>query len=512
MNRLKGALHTYLVYMAMALCCLLSYTLEARDIGLFYNPEYLDIIDGDLFAEASNIKATLEYLGHNVITFQELKDIEHLNIDVLIIPELEKLSLLDTEFSTQISFLDTYIENGGGLILMGVVAAETANNDNAIDLMNNLLGAQIAGGEPVLTGTCTKSSILLPGDFSNAPDVIENNNAIVYLQNGFVEGMKIIYHNTEVLSDVAVAQFPLGEGSIVYFGWGWWNAVPVGSQDGGWLALLEETIEELSCSQPQISFDELYTFNIGEDKQFVLSPDEFLNNVKSCTAVDIQLSKTLFDCEDLNKVQTVYIDIVDESGWKESVEVAIELIDPNNYCDLFEVFSVTGSVESALGVPIRNVRLSLQLDGEVVESAVSDTNGLFLLERIVFGNYTAQFGRDIKTSAAISAKDLRMLNRHILGIEIFTSPYQYIAADLNGDGILNVMDEVLLRRILLHDLQGDEVFAPVVQFVSKSYLFTPNTNPLIQHWDTLQGAKVDVNNHNLQVILVKLGDVDLSFK
>ena len=185
MNQQKGTLYKYLVYMATVLCCLVSSNLEARNVGLFYNSEYLDIIDGDLFAEASNLLATLEYLGHNVVTFQQLNDIEHLEIDLVIIPELEKLSLLNNSGESQISYLQSYIENGGGVIIMGVVSGEESESNNAIDLMNVVLNAQISGGEPVLSGTCTKSINLLPGEYTESPDVIDNNNATVYLQNGF---------------------------------------------------------------------------------------------------------------------------------------------------------------------------------------------------------------------------------------------------------------------------------------------------------------------------------------
>jgi hypothetical protein len=56
------------------------------------------------------------------------------------------------------------------------------------------------------------------------------------------------------------------------------------------------------------------------------------------------------------------------------------------------------------------------------------------------------------------------------------------------------------------------MFAPIMQFVSKTYLFRPNVNPLLQNWDTIQGASIDLDNHTLEVIAVKLGDIDFSFK
>lgn len=512
MNRQRGALNSYVASVAIALCCLLVSSLEARNVGLFYNETYLDIIDGDLFAEASNLNATLEYLGHNVITFQELSEIQNLEIDLIIIPELEKLSLLNSPGDNQVSYIQSYIESGGGLILMGVVASEEVNQNNAIDLMNYMLGSNITGGEPVLFGTCTKSTILLPGEYTTLPDVIDNNNAIIYLQNGFTEGVKVIYHNTEKLSDVAVAQFPLGKGSMVYFGWGWWNAFPVGSQDGGWLALLDETIETLACSSVTTNFESKYVFSLDDTQSFVLSPDEFSGNVQSCTAVDIQLSKTKFGCDDLGKLQSITVELMNDDGWNESVAIDIEIVDPENYCGVpSQEFTIIGEVQNAEGSPVKDVVLFLRSEA-YLEKVVSDEYGQMQSTVSSLETYTAHLDKDLITEAAISARDLRLLSRHLLGIEKFTSPYQYIAADMNGDGFLDVKDQVLMKKALLFELDENEILAPNVQFVAKAYLFRPNVSPLHQNWDTIQGSIIDTDNRVLDVIIIKLGDIDSSIQ
>lgn len=510
MNWIQRAIQTYLVYMTMAFCCLMVSSLQARNVGLFYNAEYLDILDGDLFAEASNLKSTLEYLGHNVVPFQELSDIGNLEVDLLIVPELEKLSLLSGPVANQISFLQSYIENGGGLVLMGVVSSEVEENNNAINVMNEMLNAQIKIGEPVLVGTCTKSTNLLPGEYAESPNTIDNNNAIVYLTNGFVEGVKIIYYNSEKPADVAVAQFPLGKGSIVYFGWGWWNAFPVGAQDGGWLALLDETIELLSCSQIEASFEDEYIFSLEDTKSFMLSESILAADVKSCTAVEMRFSKTKFDCSDIGKVQTIQVDLVNENGTELTLNFQIEIIDPNNYCGFVnQEFSISSRVQNPARLPVKDVVLSLD-SGDFVQEVVSDENGQFTSSVSAQETYTVLFEKDVSLEEQVSSRDLRMLSRHLLGIEVFTSPYQYIAADINGDGVLNVFDEILLKRILLFNLIGDEILAPNVQFVSKSYLFKPRVSPLHQNWDSIQGSVIDINHHDLDIILIKLGDIDSS--
>lgn len=51
--------------------------------------------------------------------------------------------------------------------------------------------------------------------------------------------------------------------------------------------------------------------------------------------------------------------------------------------------------------------------------------------------------------AGVSTFDLVLIQKHILGIQTFTSPFQYVAADINGDGKINTIDLVILRKLIL---------------------------------------------------------------
>jgi len=45
--------------------------------------------------------------------------------------------------------------------------------------------------------------------------------------------------------------------------------------------------------------------------------------------------------------------------------------------------------------------------------------------------------------------DLDLIQRHILGLEVFTDARQYIAADINGNGVISGADLVQLRRLII---------------------------------------------------------------
>src|SRR5690625_7331955 len=53
-------------------------------------------------------------------------------------------------------------------------------------------------------------------------------------------------------------------------------------------------------------------------------------------------------------------------------------------------------------------------------------------------------------SEGITTRDLILIQRHILGKETLDSPYQRIAADVNGDGSINAFDLLELRQLVLN--------------------------------------------------------------
>jgi len=406
------------------------------------------------------------------------------------------------------SSLELYINNGGGVIVMGVVASSSSNNKNALELINTLCDTKLEAGNAVLEGTCAKNINLLPGEFSNAPLFINNNNAVVYLERGLSEGTKIIYSSTDNPGSVAVAQIPKGKGSVMYFGWGWWNAVPIGSQDGGWLDLLNESIEELACESPTAQIESQYSFVLDAEGMFKLEAAYFQNSIEACTDIDLQLSRNLFTCEDIGEIQELEIEVKDELGRKLLVQTKINILDPESFCRMQESIFFFGRVSNPKGVALENVLL--KLDAETPQYLVSDDLGQLKASIPLEVEYTAQFTKEDAMARAVSTFDLVLLKRHVLGIDLFTNPYQYIAGDLNGDKKLNVMDMVLMEKLISHQ-DIEEAIIPNWQFIDSKYVFRDLKNPLLESWSKIQGSSVNLINNQLDIIAIKSGDVDFSY-
>lgn len=105
----------------------------------------------------------------------------------------------------------------------------------------------------------------------------------------------------------------------------------------------------------------------------------------------------------------------------------------------------------------------------------------------------------------VTTLDLVVTQRHILGLESFTSPLQYLAADVNADKKVTAADLVQMRKIILG---VDEYYKS-----NNSWIFLDEssvkaaTNP----WGIKQSILVPIgykNITNLNFRALKIGDVD----
>lgn len=107
-------------------------------------------------------------------------------------------------------------------------------------------------------------------------------------------------------------------------------------------------------------------------------------------------------------------------------------------------------------------------------------------EQYYLGN-CAQIGQNLPTNIPITIKpldgenatgvgtqDLVVISKHIAGIDTLNTPYQWVSADANGDGVINNQDVVKCRAHIL----GIQPLTHAWRFVEKSYVFPWPGNPL----------------------------------
>jgi uncharacterized repeat protein (TIGR01451 family) len=210
-------------------------------VAVFNNSLYVDTSSGGVSAEAINVQASLTNLGFHVATFTDIPAAAASN-RILLFPEFEVRSLGPDLTPTERAALTNFVANGGLLIIHGQGA-------NAGTFINTVFGLTVVESTQSAGGTVyTRTAATTGTEFTNDPPTITGNNGQITLAiPNLPPGTLSMYENG---SQSAVSEMPYGNGRITYIGWDWYNAVPIGSQDGGWLSVLQSAVLELSSLVP----------------------------------------------------------------------------------------------------------------------------------------------------------------------------------------------------------------------------------------------------------------------
>ena len=153
-------------------------------------------------------------------------------------------------------------------------------------------------------------------------------------------------------------------------------------------------------------------------------------------------------CADLGTV-VVEIYAWDDAGNMGSCETYVLVQDREEpVCHADNLGYVSGLVTTPDLVPLPDA--AIQLSGPFERVRFSDETGGYNFSNLQSGytyQLTPEYDRDYING--VSTYDIYLIQQHILGVEPFTSPYQYIAADANRSGTVSVSDMVQIRKLVL---------------------------------------------------------------
>jgi hypothetical protein len=166
---------------------------------------------------------------------------------------------------------------------------------------------------------------------------------------------------------------------------------------------------------------------------------------------------------------------------------------------------VSGNVQTSKSLNVPGVTLTLS-NSSGSKSAITDANGNYSFTNISLANYTLTPSKltEAKPRNGVSTLDIGLIQAHVLNKKPFQTPYQVIAADVNGSGSITTADIILLRRFILgaESNFGGKLYS----FVDKKHVFTNPLNPFPFP------QSININSTQNQVvgdfIGVKLGDVN----
>lgn len=171
------------------------------------------------------------------------------------------------------------------------------------------------------------------------------------------------------------------------------------------------------------------------------------------------------------------------------------------------IYGIVRTVQSDL---IENAKIDLIYNNP--EAIKTDVNGLFRFEDKPLGDdYELQPSREDDWLNGVTTADIVKIQKHILGTDELSSPYQLIAADVNDSKTISARDIADLRKLIL----GVTSTLPTPsswKFVDANFVFPQLEEVLNENWN--RPCSIINLNHDVEfnLIGVKMGDVNVSAK
>ncbi|MFK7981207.1 MAG: T9SS type A sorting domain-containing protein, partial [Saprospiraceae bacterium] len=149
-----------------------------------------------------------------------------------------------------------------------------------------------------------------------------------------------------------------------------------------------------------------------------------------------------------------------------------------------------------------------QVGGVVPAPAITDANGRYEITVDANTSYRIRPMNNQDITEGVTAFDNVIISRHILGLQLFDSPYQTIAADANKSGTITAFDIVLIRKIVL---AKDNFFENNTswRFIDADFQFTDILSAAAAPFMESFEVTADMGNvKDMDFVAVKIGDVN----
>ncbi|MFK7936971.1 MAG: hypothetical protein AB8G22_25880 [Saprospiraceae bacterium] len=257
--------------------------------------------------------------------------------------------------------------------------------------------------------------------------------------------------------------------------------------------------------------------NLAPNGMLTLTAAEIdANSTDNCTAAselqfsfsqDVNDQTRTFGCDDLGTID-LELWVTDAAGNQDfctsflALENAFSACDGGNGAGNF----IEGCITNMQGDLVEEVTVDLYIRGLEEPILETDINGCYTLQlpdnENLSGKIVPNKTDDVRNG--VTTFDLVVARKHILTIEPFISPYQYLAADANGSGSVTTFDLVKIRKVILN--LDDEFEIPNWQFIPADYEFSDATNPFAEEYPTSIEFGSGINS--VDFIAIKTGDLN----
>lgn len=190
-----------------------------------------------------------------------------------------------------------------------------------------------------------------------------------------------------------------------------------------------------------------------------------------------------FDCSyienGVSAIIEVRIYVTDEDGNYDYCTASLRIDDNFDACENTGTltFNASGTVKTQQDNEVDGVNVSV--DASYPEFPMTETvDGAYSFDLIENVDYDITPAKNDDHLNGITTLDIVLIQKHILGLEVITSPYTMIAADVDNNCQVNGSDIIQLRRLLLGKYSNDEFPNNTSwRFVEGDYIFANPNNP-----------------------------------
>jgi len=220
-------------------------------------------------------------------------------------------------------------------------------------------------------------------------------------------------------------------------------------------------------------------------------------------------------CEDLDGASELTFEVrilaIDQFGNSDWCETYVLIQDNMNVCpDTAGGTSlISGLVANEEGAGVEQVDMDLSsVNGGFAMNYQTGSAGSFSFTGVPMAQeYELSGTRTDNPLNGVTTYDIALIQRHILGTHYLDNPYKLIAADVNNDGQINVVDIAQLRRLILgtyDEFPNNDSWKVIVDEDLEMGIKPP------AHQTMMDLGMVNRDLHDNNFIGVKIGDVNAS--
>jgi hypothetical protein len=192
---------------------------------------------------------------------------------------------------------------------------------------------------------------------------------------------------------------------------------------------------------------------------------------------------------------------------KDYCTTTIVITDNAGVCDTSGGSILAGEVLTEDVQTVEQVGVSLNAPGHVFPTYVTATNGQYNFTNLILpSEFSVNAERNDNHRNGVSTLDLVKIQKHLLGIEAISSPYDLIAADADNSQKVSAFDLIELRKLILGlytELPNNSSW----RFVDKGFVFADETSP----WpfeESINMSALNGNEMDKDFVAIKVGDVN----